>query len=195
MFSSKLIKIFCWVILSLACLGAMILAIYGLSLLGENTKSGLVLFFISPLLPIFTLVSLYTIFALANIDENLAMLNRRVDRIEYRLSPAAAKQTVAGTASVNETASNQAIGQEIKNDSGNVTKDKDAEIPTDAILFINKRYNTALDVNDSLQTIKEKIAGITVNSTSANILIRKISKAEDLAEVRSIVQLHMAANR
>ena len=67
--------------MGLAFFTAIVLLLFGIVQLADKNKFGLVWIGFSIIFPLVVTVSLYPVFALASIDENISMLNQKIDKI------------------------------------------------------------------------------------------------------------------
>jgi uncharacterized membrane protein required for colicin V production len=81
MINSKGIKILCKVIMGIVYVLCGFSIVAGISSLVDDEKIGILYIVLGILLPLITTVSLYPIFALANIDENIQSLNSKIESL------------------------------------------------------------------------------------------------------------------
>ncbi len=165
MFKSKNIKALCYIVMCSICVLSVVFIILGIKEALDKNWISIIWIIAGEILPLTTAISLYPIFALANIDDNLSLLNEKMDTIT----------AIIGTKSViNKTPSqlkNKVLNQEI-------------------IDFMNQKYKLDLSVDDNLETIKCKVISISDTSSAAHILIQKISSATDMETVVSALSMH-----
>ena len=86
MISGKGIKVLCYIAMSFVFLVAVILLVFGVYGLTNKDWFSIIWIVLGLLLPLVVSVSLYPIFALASIDENIQLLNQRVKQIGTTLN-------------------------------------------------------------------------------------------------------------
>ena len=193
MISNKGIKVLCYIVMVCALLVSCVLIILGIKgMIDENRFSAIWMAF-GIALPLVASVSLYPIFALANIDENLILLNQKWDVI--------ASKVLCNTKSEESATTEVLLENKINGSSEDIISIENSSKRTiqvdklhDAIEFINQKYGINIDVDDSLDAIKFKISQISDNSSSANILIQKVSNACNIETIASAFILHKAAH-
>lgn len=79
MINSKGIKLLCKIIMGIVYFFGICSFIAGISSLVDGENIGILYIVLGLLLPLMTTVSLYPIFALANIDENVHLINNKID--------------------------------------------------------------------------------------------------------------------
>ena len=133
-------------------------------------------------------------FALASIDENVRLLNQKIDVIAAKSFILESKNkepeneiTTEVQASENTLCDTPYIERhEVENFHNN-----DLQSTLD---FINQKYDIHIDINDNLTTIKEKVSTIRETSSSSRIFIQKILNANNKEAVITACVLHKAAH-
>ena len=168
MIKSNAIKILCYVIMIFSVLVSILflITIIDLATKIEIFDPTLLILF-ALFFPLLTSVSLYPIFALANIDENLSKLNEKLDKIIY----------------LNNHESKMSDQHEklISNFSPPETH-KTKKI-NEALQYINNKYGTNISLEDDFETIKEKIQKTDNNSSAYSVLKKKISTAKTKEDI------------
>ena len=189
MITSKGIKTLCYVVMGLVFVAAVILLFSGIIQLADKNKFGFVWIVLSIIFPLITTVSLYPIFALASIDENISMLNQKIDKIvsdNKHFEQEKSQSTV--TTGISRTFFTPAPTIEKENG------DKNLFECAEAIDYVNKKYGISIFSKDDFYTIKDKIASIDDGGFSALILKRKVQEASSIDEVINILVMHKVAN-
>lgn len=185
MFSNKWIRNICYIFSLIIDVLAIILIILGIIKLANNNTLGWVLILGGIIIPIVTIISIYPIFALANIDNNFSELISKFDLIIEQLKTRKANDESVLISQENEYNLYQ---QEIKQSS---VDDVD-KLHENLFEYINKTYNIKLDKNDSLDAIKIKIDSIDSSSNlNVTILKDRIAVANDIEEIYSLIKMHM----
>ena len=143
----------------LSCLISILLIFLGIKGVAEKNESSVIWIIFGLILPLIVSISMYPIFALANIDEN-------INCIKQTLNERGAM--IQRSTTTHETQSPKNIIDTPKADSNGDSSYDETKIletvPTDRLKdivdFINKKYDIEIEVNDSLETIKLKIANI-----------------------------------
>ena len=168
---------------------SIIFILLGIHKMLDEDKSSFVWLILGLALPLVVSVTLYPIYALANIDENIRMLNEKLDTIVSNVLPDTSKNGKKELPPQNITSSNNTPTNEQQNNK---------TIPTvkaqDAIDFINKKYGIDISIDDNLDNIKFKVLQISDSSSSIRILIQKISNATDIETVIEAFILHKVAH-
>ena len=174
--------------MGLVTISAIIIIAFGIQTSNEENSMGVLLILIGVLLPLFACISMYPLFALANIDENISKLTKKVDSISSNTH----SFNYIGRKPYNES-EQSATGNEKKTNTEHsfITR---MVLSQELLDFINEKYDLDLKSDDELNIIKEKVLGINDNSNSAKVLIKKISEATSNQEIASAFALHKAAN-
>ena len=189
MITSKGMKTLCYIVMGLAFFAAVVLLLLGIALLADRNSLGIVLLVLAIILPLVTTVSLYPIFALASIDENILALNRKIDKIiSIKQSPAQEKPQAPPPPEISKNRFTPEPPPE--KEDGNKTPFERTEV----IDFVNKRYNISIFAKDDFYTIKEKIANIDDGGFSALFLKKKVQEASSMDEIIDILVMHKVAH-
>lgn len=189
MFSSKVIKILCYVVTCFICAISIALFVVGVCQVIDKNNFGVFFIITSLLLPFLCTVSLYPMFALANIDKNINILNEKVE--EFINSCKKEKMTFSDVFA-NDLNSN--IENRNKSfDEAKYLNQYEKSTILEAIDFICERYEISISFDDDIYTLKEKILSIKSNSTRSSILKSKIKKSETKEEILNIFVTHKVA--
>ena len=192
MISSKSIKLLCYIVLGLSLVPSLILVIVGINGLLDKNWFSSIWIALGMLIPLVASVSLYPIFALANIDENVSSLNKKVDSLISKSTRHISVKTTdnnVGDHDKNETKQETDTHQHKQHTVSDKRESKHV-IPQDILDFINTKYQTCINSDDDLYTIKSKISNISDNSRSTEILRHKIANSTNLNDVTSAFVLH-----
>lgn len=185
MINSKGIKILCYIIMGFIYVLSFLMILFGIVAMLEDKGSFYGIFvFLGFLLPITVTVSLYPIFALANIDENLDLLNRIARQIVINRNQWSKEQT--GSCQIREEACDYVSESESKEETV-LYHISDLE---KAINYVNLKYQISICVDDSIEEIKTEIAGIADGSFSAELLKSRVAEANTKAEILKIFINH-----
>lgn len=184
MFSSKFIKLLCKIALFCVYAFAIFCIVYGVKNTEDGNSVNKFFVLIGVLIPIFATISIYPLFALANIDENLSLLNEKMDiKLEndrrYRYESTEKEKTHASK-------NNNEIEENI------VPVNKKQRLTQDVVDFINERYNISLTLDDDVETIKIKITNINEKLTTAEMLKNKVLSANSEEAIFSALNMHKA---
>ena len=190
MISSKGIKVLCYIAMGFAVLGSIALLVRGINGLIEKNTGSIIWIVLAGVLPIIVTVSLYPIFALANIDENIAHLNQKVDRL------LAKKEVQKETTKESAT---QVVPRIVEHPASSIgTQQNSAKLKShsgeEAITYINTKYGTHISIEDDCSTIKSKIEEIDQGGFSVIILKKRVTEATTLDEIINVLVMHMVAN-
>ena len=184
---SKFIKIYCYALMGLSTLASLALLIAGLVSLADEGNLAWFFIILGIVLPLASIISLYPLFALSRIDENLCSLTEKVNSLTQ--VPVTAK---------NKEASHKPFIQDKKPIQSQPLFE---HIPPslsssfqDTISFINKKYSINLCEDDNIDLIKEKIASIENPSFSVVILQSKIASAATKEEAINLLNMHRVAH-
>ena len=177
MIKSNAIKILCYVIMIFSVLVSILflITIIDLATKIEIFDPTLLILF-ALFFPLLTSVSLYPIFALANIDESLSKLNEKLDKIIY-LNNHESKMSGRHEKSISSKPCTEPISSFF---SAENTQNKKIN---EAVQYINNKYGTDISLEDEYQTIKEKIQKINNTSFACDILKKKVSIAKNKEEI------------
>lgn len=179
MIGNKGIKIFCYIMMGIVWTISGILLVFGV--VRATDKNWYSLFFIALglILPLVCSISLYPIFALANIDQNIYMLNKKVEEI----------------ATNNTTSKTEHNCAPYNNSKTNIVDCFESDtVSINAIHFVCKEYGVSVSLEDDIETIKEKISSIQNDSSKADIFKSKVIKAETKEEILRIFIMHKIAH-
>jgi len=193
MISGKGIKVLCYVIMGFVFVLSIFLIIF--SIIGMIAKNwiSVIWLIVGLLLPLINTVSLYPLFVLANIDDKLSLLNKKVDTIvSKKYSGESKRDIITG----NQTQDKKTIDKMIISETGKeqIEKSNKLILSQDILDFINQKYKIHIELDDSLDIIKFKISSINEKSSTANILIQKIVNANNMEDVSSAFILHKAVH-
>ena len=174
MINSNGIKILCYIIMGIAFIASIAFIVVGILGLVNNQPLSALWILAGICSPLITSVSLYPIFALANIEENVCQLSETLNKIIN-------KNHFERTNHLSKSANTNYAYEE-------------QQLTQDIIDFINSRYQTQINIYDSLDTIKFKISSINATSSSVNILTRKVAEAQTISAVAKAFVLHRATN-
>ncbi len=207
MFSSKIIKTICYIIISIACLAAVILIVVGANFLADREKGAWIYIACGILLPFLSIVWVFPIFALANIDINVVnmktemeSLNKKVDQIDSCSSIKNEENCKENSIFKGEThivdenpirLANSKVDVPQKELNRNVLQ---TNIYKESLNFINKKYGVNISEDDDVGVVKEKIESIEYQTTSFAILKNKIRKADGFSEIANAIIMHKTAN-
>ncbi len=193
MFDRNYIRIICRIIFGLACVIAALLVIFGcVMIVDDSVGFGVVMIVAGLITPVTTTISLYPLFALSSIESNTAELEEKLDKIVELLKASATEASQPNEPHSSSHVSIMDIIKERNNvkrmsaDSVSIKKDT----ISDAMNFINKKYNIHLVDSDNLLAIKEKTANISDADKSVQTLKKRISEAETLDEAVSLLKMH-----
>ena len=145
MISSKGIKILCYIIVGFSILISAILVLFGIQQATDKNQISIVLIILGVLIPLFTSISLYPIFALANIDENLHLLTNKVSSIEAKIHSNSNAEKEELTKKFKEETSDIEIIKSKTNTYKPKEKtnpqEKPSSLSNDTTNFINAKYN------------------------------------------------------
>ena len=185
MIKSKGIRILCYVAMGISYCFAVILLICGCSaLVNEKVALGIGLIFVAIIVPFSVTLSLYPIFAISLIESHVSQLNTNIEQLLNNLS---AQTTQPPTLSQEKNYQNS-------------TSPKQAPLVltppiSEALDFINQRYNIQIEFSDDLMTIQEKILKIDAVDNLTHIFKKRVSNATSFDEVCSIIKMHHAVNK
>lgn len=183
MFISRLVRIMCLVAMIMSTLAGCFMFGMGMYdlITDHEPKFALLRIFIAICIPIGCIIATYPAYALANIHENVDLLNTKMDRL-YSLFFKRQKTEI-----------------KVEN-----SKEKDGHMATelgsnhldfsDVYDFINFKYGINLDLMDDVDSLKSKVASITINSSSAIILKNKVELSETKDEIILSLKNHMVAH-
>lgn len=187
MITSKGIKILCYITMGMVYLLSIALLAVGINyLIDENSLSAL---FIAAglILPLAITVSLYPLFALANIDKNLALISKKIAAISADKTEFPQDCTAPPAHSIEKSMP--------------VTEEKLAPEPQRVILpqelmaFLKAKYGVSLEDSDEADVIKAKIMAIPQDTTQVNSLKNKILSAKNMEEIVSALKMHKVAHQ
>lgn len=183
MIKSKGIRILCYVAMGLSYFLAIILLICGCSaLVDEKISIGIGLLLIAILIPFSVTLSLYPIFALSLIESNVSELTTTIEQLSAKL--------------VHSSPTPPPQSHETPNDKNCQNPPLTPTPPmTDAIDFINQKYNIQIDVSDDLITIQEKISKIKALDNLTQIFVNRVINAKSFDEVCSIIKMHRSVTK
>ena len=163
MINSKGIKILCYIVMGLIIAVSLFLVIFGISQLADKNTSGVIWLVLAIALPLVVTVSLYPIFALANIDENLLRLNQKVDRLLIKKDMPKEEKASASAPVVQQVAP---VVEPISRTS-QTSKTNSMNKVEEAINYINVKYNLQISIN-SFRDLP-----VTVSVGEGSLLIMK----------------------
>lgn len=195
MITHKGIKNICAIVMGLCYAATVILILLGISFLSKyieaqnnqphnlnNLYTGLILIVIAILCPLITTISLYPIFALANIDEH-------TEQLDYKFNIFLNK--------MDEIMNQNKQLEKEKNDLNDQIKDKDiSEIKladdtiTDLFNYLNELHHTNILVTDEIEIIKEKINNINEENNLIKILKERTNNCSTLDEIVNVIKLY-----
>ena len=201
MIYSKFIKIICYIVMGIVCLAALVLLFAGVDSIFEEDLSigrGIGLIVVSLIIPLIALISLYPIFALANIDENLQSLKNKVDSIigdTNSFETNECNKDFNKSKEFEENPINRYYENKIDNKQDIEMHDNNdiLDVSVLAIEYFNDKFNLDLDSEDDYQTTAEKIYSIEDNSPSIQTLKLQISEANTRKEVYKILNKYRVA--
>ena len=189
MISSKGIVVLCYILTGFVFTAAIVLFFVGIVQLADKSAIGGLLIAISLVLPLVVSISLYPIFALANIDVNVASINEKIDRITKNSKEITQeKQNDPPKTDLSHNFFTPAPKREEAKEDNNLFK------YAEAIDYVNKRYGISIFSKDDIDTIKEKVASIDGGGFSALILKRKVEEATSIDEIINVFVMHKVAN-
>ena len=161
-------------------LGALSLFSFGINALAEDLfMLGMGFIIGSIALPLLVSVSLYPIFALSNIDDNLSLLKKEVAEIAENIKRRPRQNEAAAP-------SEDACKQE-----ESIEKDQESLSAYEkALLFIKEKYGVSIDMEDSVAEIKAKINSIDDQTWAGTMLKHKINSATSKEEIFQILSIH-----
>ena len=203
MIGSKGIRVFCYIIMTIAYIASVVLLILGIEAVGGrgSNSMGWTLIIAGIALPLTTTISLYPIFALSKMEDSLSDLSEEVKKISYALErqvpqnvpyaqvppPSAYPAPPTPSAPPAPSAPNCQMPPRMPNSAptqGNTQ---------DAIAYLNSTYHLNLSVADDLSTLKNKIASIADANFGTLILKQKVAESVTVEQVYSVFVLHKAA--
>ena len=193
MINSKGIKILCYIIMGCISIVSLVLIVYGINEMSDD-ESYVIFILLGFILPIVFSVTLYPIFALANIDENVREINRKITELDSIFLSENSNIKILTNESKAENETNTSPVDITIKDAPN-QEISQTSILQDSIDFINEKYGVDIVMDDDLNTIKIKVCNISENSLSAKILIKKIMDANNIQDVITAFALHKVANK
>ena len=182
MFSSKGIKTFCkTVVFSSYGLSAMAV-LYGLShIRNDNYFYPLIVVGGAFVFALFVTISVYPLYAMANMSERLESIEETVKQIEINILMNQNKKAENSFQKKNtiENFSTPNIGVAVS--------------LQDTVEFVNNKYGIDLRLDDSCEELKRKIQTIKIDSPQVIRFINKVSEAESEMEIFSILRMHKVA--
>ena len=155
---------------------------------------------ISIFLPLGATLSIYPIFTLANIDENLMVLREDVDAISSSLNHTEMKKNKDMSKDTNSLIEQDEYDYfAISNNDVESTlfmKSRKAVsvLSMDDIYYINNKYGLKIFTTDTLDELKEKIRNCSSDASSFLIFKQKVESAKNLEEIKTAILLHKAVN-
>ena len=189
MINSKGIKILCYIVMGLIIAVSLFLVIFGISQLADKNTSGVIWLVLAIALPLVVTVSLYPIFALANIDENLLRLNQKVDRLLIKKDMPKEEKASASAPVVQQVAP---VVEPISRTS-QTSKTNSMNKVEEAINYINVKYNLQISIDDDCETIQRKIDAVEEGGFTGIALRRKVLEATTKEEIINIFIMHKVA--
>lgn len=176
MITSKGVRILCNIAVGIAYFVALILLVAGIVILaGEQYVLGIIYVFLSIVLPLIANLAVYPLFALSQMESNIANLNNELSEI-YELLRSAHSETptspAPNTLPVFEPVATPSVVDE------------------GAIDFINKKYNLNISINDDIFSIKEQIADIETHNQSIEILKNRVICAKTYDDILVAINNH-----
>lgn len=193
MISSKGIKILCYIIMALAFVASFVLLIMGVLWAIDGSKASIAVLIIAVVFPLGVTVSLYPIFALANVDENLASLNGTVEELVHKISlkipeNGAPSSEIGSNSSAVIPAQDKPANSAYKqyNPAKTYTEKETVE-------YVNAKYGLNISLDDSCETIKEKVAAMNATGFYIIVLQRKVAEAQTKEEIINYFAMHHVA--
>ena len=188
MFSGKVIKSLCYIVIGVILIVSCFLLCMGILSLVDDDSLGVAWIVLGLVLPFMTTVSMYPIFALASIDENLAEINQKIecfvsDRSTSRAAP-----------NMPLCAAQSPLNQKLPTSNKPLDLVVHSQRSGDAVSFVNQKYGISILPEDDLATIQEKISSIQDGGFSVIILKRKVMEAGSKEEVDNIFVMHQVAH-
>ena len=216
MINSKGIKILCYITMGVVALISLVLVISSIGELIDGNSFSIIYLLLGFVLPLVVTVSLYPIFALANIEERVRSIDEKTNALlanELICSDTESENVDLSECSVDLKESvdlevNTSFDAEFSPNSAKpvVTDYKsnetsEAELTevfkspkfAEAIDFINRKYGTDINPQDDFQLIKSKINNIESSTSSVEIFKSKVLKAVSNREIANIIIMHKAA--
>ena len=186
MFSSKGMKTFCNVVAIVAYVLSAIAMIYGVAQFSGNSILQLVAVVGAFVFAIVVTISLYPLYALADMSEKLESIERKMERFEF-----------GDNSAVNYVEKTEELFKSNRDDTDKeeYRKKRGVEVSLqDVFEFVNNRYDINLRLDDSYEELKAKIESIEDTSPQALRLIKKVSEAKSTIEIISFLRMHKATN-
>ena len=184
MFNNDRVKFFCSIFMILIFITSIILVCVGIAEAVDGNSISIYFFVSAVLLPPSFSISVFHVFALSSIDENIISLNKKVQRLSNN---GVATNEIKSAPSSTDSNSNVGITPDNKSEETQAT---DKNKFDDAALFISQTYNISISADDSYELLKEKIRGI--KSEKASILKCRVETAKTKDEILNIISMHKA---
>ena len=192
MIKSKGIRIVCYVCMGLSCFLAVVMFFCGCSaLVDEKVDLGIGLIVLAIVIPFSVTLSLYPIFALSLIESHVSQINDNIEQLSSKLDTLLTPPSP--TMPQNPPAS-EPTPTPTPTPSPQSTMTPTTPI-TDAIDFINRKYNAGIEDSDDLITIQEKILKIEALDTLTQIFKTRVANASNFDEVCSVIKMHHAVTK
>ena len=195
MINGKGIRLLCKILMTIVCILSIISLIAGICLLiSEENWFYLIFIIVGIVFPLVTTVSLYPIYALANIDENLILLNKKIDRVfgEGISKPSQPTEPIVLKNDIpTESQPTQSRNEAKKVDREYQVNDKRVQ---EAINFVNSRYGTDIRLEDEFEVIVRKVCHIGERTSSVIIFQKNVCSARTKQEVLNAIIKHNAVN-
>lgn len=176
MITSKGVRILCSIAVGISYFVAVILLVAGIVILsGEQYLLGVICVFLGVVLPLVANLAVYPLFALSQMESNIANLNNDLSEIYelLRSTPhTSLNPNLPHTLPVFEPATTPTVSDE------------------DAIDFINKKYNLNINMSDDVFSIKEKIANIETTNHSIEIFKNRVTCAKSYDDIIVAIKNH-----
>ncbi len=193
MIKSSGIKKLCYAVMGISCMIGVLLVIIGIYLAVEMDMFVLVMvsvlgFFV----PFLTTVSLYPIFALASIEENVAVIKDAFASLPHNIAKQQCEE-YHNQKSTEVKSSEPRVVYKTDSKEDRIRK-YDGKLPDDLVEFFRNKYGIAIDIQDDFETIKRKINEINQATFTALILKNKINDATNMDEIFNVLIMHKVAN-
>ena len=184
MFDNDRVKFFCSIFMILVFIASIVLVCVGIAAAIDGNSYSIYCFISAVLLPPSYSISVFHIFALSSIDENIIILNQKVQR----LSTNGIKTNEIDPEPVSTDPQTNDVS--VSDNKNKETQTTDCDKLDDVFLFMSQVYSISISKDDSLEALKKKIREI--KSEKASILKCRIESAKTKDEIFNILSMHKA---